>query len=158
MRILLLVFTCLNLIHASSCKDVVVADIFIISLPDTAKEQQRSAHLGNIPDTILQKYSDALFQLSMYRWPNIEAAVPLKQIPEQWTQNKKWALVSGISEGKTDSGIPYVTFNTRIIRDERRPFDCVMTVLRSSTGQAYMFQTIGETKTIDAIRKSIKNK
>ena len=67
-------------------------------------------------------------------------------------------ISSAISEGRTDSGIPYVTFRTRIVRDERRPFDSTMTVLRSPNGEAYMFQMTGDKKAIDAIRKSIKNK
>jgi len=158
MKNLLLVFVLLSLIHSSSGNDVVVTDTFIVSLPDTAKKQTRSAQSTGIPDTILDKFGDASFQLSIYRWPQVKADVPLKQVPEQWAQNKEWASVSDISEGKTDSGIPYVTFKTRIVRDERRPFDSTMTVLRSPTGTAYMFQMTGDTKAIDAIRKSIKNK
>lgn len=158
MKNLLLVFVLLSLIHSSSGNDVVVTDTFIVSLPDTAKKQTRSAQSTGIPDTILDKFGDASFQLSIYRWPQVKADVPLKQVPEQWAQNKEWASVSDISEGKTDSGIPYVTFKTRIVRDERRPFDSTMTVLRSPTGAAYMFQMTGDTKAIDAIRKSIKNK
>ena len=158
MKNLLLVFVLLSLIHSSSGNDVVVTDTFIVSLPDTAKKQTRSAQSTGIPDTILDKFGDASFQLSIYRWPQVKADVPLKQVPEQWAQNKEWASVSDISEGKTDSGIPYVTFKTRIVRDERRPFDSTMTVLRSPTGTAYMFQLTGDTKAIDAIRKSIKNK
>jgi len=157
MKNLLLVFVLLSLIHSSSGNDVVVTDTFIVSLPDTAKKQTRSAQSTGIPDTILDKFGDASFQLSIYRWPQVKADVPLKQVPEQWAQNKEWASVSDISEGKTDSGIPYVTFKTRIVRDERRPFDSTMTVLRSPTGTAYMFQLTGDTKAIDAIRKSIKN-
>jgi hypothetical protein len=158
MKHLLLVFAFLSLIHPSSGNDVAVADAFIVSLPDTAKKQTRSAQSAIIPDTILDKFSDDSFQLSIYRWPQVKADVPLKKIPEQWTQNKKWASVSAISEGRTNSGIPYVTFKTRIVRDERRPFDGIMTVLRSPTGAAYMFQMTGDTKAIDAIRNSIKNK
>ena len=158
MRTFLLVIAFMGLIRASSGKDIDVADTFIISLTDTAKKQSRSAQSASIPDTILDKFSDASFQLSIYRWPQVKADVPLKQVPEQWAQNKEWVSVSHISQGKTDSGIPYVTFNTRMVRGERPPFDSVMTVLRSSTGEAYMFQMTGETKTIDAIRRSIKNK
>ena len=158
MKYLLLVFAFLSLIHSSSGNDVAVADAFIVSLPDTAKKQTRSAQSARIPDTILDKFSDASFQLSIYRWPQAKADVPLKKIPEQWTQNKEWASVSAISEGRTDSGIPFVTFKTRIVRDERQPFDSIMTVLRSPTGAAYMFQMTGDMKAIDAIRKSIKNK
>ncbi len=158
MKHLLLVFAFLSLIHTSSGNDVVVADGFIVSLPDTAKKKVQSVQSASIPDTILDKFSDASFQLSIYRWPQVKAVVPLKKVPEQWKQNKEWVSVSAISEGRTDSGIPYVTFKTRIVRDERRPFDSIMTVLRSPTGGAYMFQLTGDTKAIDAIRKSIKNK
>ena len=158
MKHLLLVFAFLSLIHSSSGNDVAVADAFIVSLPDTAKKQARSTQSASLPDTILDKFSDASFQLSIYRWPQVKADVPLKQVPEQWAQNKEWVSVSHISQGKTDSGIPYVTFNTRMVRGERPPFDSVMIVLRSSTGEAYMFQMTCETKTIDAIRRSIKNK
>ena len=158
MKNLLLVFAFLSLIHSSSGNDVAVADAFVVSLPDTVKKQARSAQSASIPDTILDKFSDASFQLSIHRWPQVKADVPLKQVPEQWAQNKEWASVSDISEGKTASGIPYVTFKTRIVRDERRPFDSEMTVLRSPAGKAYMFQMNGETKAINAIRKSIKNK
>lgn len=158
MKYLLLAFAFLSLIRSSSGYDVDLADAFIVSLPDTAKKQSRSAQSASIPDTILDKFSDASFKLSIYGWPQAKADVPLKKIPEQWTQNKEWASVSAISEGRTDSGIPYVTFKTRIVRDERQPFDSVMTVLRSPTGAAYMFQMTGDTKAIDAIRKSIKNK
>jgi len=94
----------------------------------------------------------------MYRWPDVKASVPLKGIPEQWAKNKKWASVSSINEGRTDSDIPYVTFKTRIVEGDQRPFDSFMTVLRSATGSAYMLQMVGDTKAIDAIRKSIKNK
>ena len=158
MKHLLLVFAFLSLIHPSSGNDVAVADAFIVSLPDTAKKQARSAQSESIPDTILDKFSDASFQLSIYRWPQVKADVPLKKVPEQWKQNKEWASVSAISKGMTDSGIPYVTFKTRIVRDEHRPFDSIMTVLRSLSGGAYMFQLTGDTKAIYAIRKSIKNK
>jgi hypothetical protein len=154
--VLLVAFLCL--LQASSGKDVAVADTFIISLPDTAKEQSRSQQSDNVPDTILRKYSAASFQLSTYRWPNVKPDVPLNQIPEQWKNNKEWASVSSISEGKTDSGILYVTFRTRIVRDGRPPFDSEMTVLRASTGEAFMFQMTGDAKAIDAIRKSIRNK
>jgi len=156
MRNLLLFFAFFSLLDLSSGSDVAIGDAFIVSLPDTAKKQTRSAQPTSIPDTILDKFSDASFQLSIYRWPQVNADVPLKQVPEQWTQNKEWASASDISEGRTDSGIPYVTFKTRIVRDERRPYDSEMTVLRSSTGEAYMFQMTGDTKTIDAVRKSIK--
>lgn len=63
-----------------------------------------------------------------------------------------------MSEGKTASGIPFVVFNTRIVRTNRPPFDSVMTVLRSSTGEAYMFQMTGDTTVIDDIRKSTRYK
>jgi len=158
MKNLLLVLALLSLIHSSSGNEVAVADAFIVSLPDTATKQARPAQSASIPDTILDKFSDASFELSIYRWPQVKADVPLKQVPEQWAQNKEWASVSDISEGKTKSGIPYVTFKTRIVRDERRPFDSTMTVLRSQAGKAYMFQMTGKTTAIDAIRKSIKNK
>jgi len=154
--VLLVAFLCL--LQASSGEDVAVADAFIISLPDTAKEQSRSQQSDNVPDTILRKYSDASFQFSMYRWPNVKVDVPLKQIPKQWKKNKEWASVSDISEGKTNSGIPFVTFNTRIVRDSRPPFDSVMTVVRAPTGEAFMFQLTGDAKAIHAIRKSIRNK
>lgn len=94
----------------------------------------------------------------MYRWSNVKPDLPLGQVPRQWAQGKDWVSVSDVSEGKTDAGIPYVTFKTRIVRDERRPFDSVMTVLRSSTGEAYMFQMTGDTQTINTVLKSIKNK
>lgn len=158
MKLLFLALALLGLIHPSSGKDVAVEDAFIVSLPDTAKKQTRSVQSTSIPDTILDKFGDASFQLSIYRWPHVKADVSLNKIPEQWTQNKEWASVSAISEGRTDSGIPYVTFRTRIVRDERRPFDSTMTVLRSPNGEAYMFQMTGDKKAIDAIRKSIKNK
>lgn len=156
MKRLLFLITFLSLIHASFGKDVAVADAFILALPDTAKEQNRPRQDADYPDTILEKYHGTSFQLNMYRWPNVNASVPLKLIPEQWAKNKEWASVSEIVEGLTDSGIPYVTFNTRMVRDERPPFDSMMTVLRSSTGEAFMFQMTGDTKTIDAIRKSIR--
>lgn len=158
MKHLLLLVTLLSLIHTSSGKEFAVSDAFIISLLDTAKEQSRSPQSDDHPDTILPKYYGDSFQLSIYRWPNVTPSVPLKHIPEQWRKNKEWASVSGIAEGKTNSGIPYVTFNARIVRDERRPFDSVMTVLRSANGDAFMFQMTGDTKAIDAICKSIKNK
>ena len=158
MRTLLLVIAFLGLIRASSAKDIDVADAFIISLPDTAKEQSRPLHPGEYPGAVLPKYHGDSFQLFMYRWREVKATVPLKLIPEQWAKNKEWASVTSISEETTDSGIPYVTFNTRMVRDEGHPFDSMMTVLRSSTGEVFMFQMTGETKTIDAIRRSIKNK
>lgn len=139
-------------------KDVAVEKAFVLSLPHTAKERSRSPQGENYPDTILAKYFGDSFQLHIYRWPNIKASVPLDQIPGQWIQNKKWASLCGISEGRTDAGIPYVTFNTRIVRDNRPSFDSVMTVLRSTTGEAYMFQMTGDTTVIDAIRKSIRYK
>lgn len=139
-------------------KDVAVEEAFVLSLPDSAKQGLRSPQGENYPDTILAKYFDDSFQLHMYRWPSIKGSVPLDQIPGQWIQNKKWVSVSGISEGKTDSGIPYVTFNARIVRDNRPAFDSVMTVLRSPTGEVYMFQMTGDTTAIDAIRKSIRYK
>ncbi|MFZ4776672.1 MAG: hypothetical protein ACOYM3_14975 [Terrimicrobiaceae bacterium] len=158
MRLPLLIFGFLSLLQASFGKDVSIAHAFALSLPDTAKEDIRPRHPDVYPDTFLPKYDGDSFQLFMYRWPEVNASVPLAQIPEQWGKTKEWASVFGISEGKTDSGIPYVTFNTRMVRDERPPFDSVMTVLRSSTGEAYLFQMTGDTKAIDAIRKSIKIK
>ena len=157
MKLHLLTIALFSLIHASFGKDVTVGDAFIISLPDTAKEQTQSQHSYGFPDTILPKYHDDSFQLFMYRWPAMKA-YPLNRIPQQWATNKEWASISAITEGTTDSGIPYVTFTTRIAEDNRRPFDSVMTVLRSSTEEAYMFQMTGDKKAIDAIRKSIKNK
>ena len=158
MKSLLLSIALFSLIHVSSGKEVAVGDAFTISLPDTAKEQTRSLHSYGLPDTILPKYHDDSFQLYMYRWPSVKPSVPLNQIPEQWAKNKEWASVSAITEGKTDTGIPYVTFKTRIVKDQRRPFDSDMTVLRSSSGEAYMFQMTGDRKTISAIRNTIKNK
>lgn len=139
-------------------KDIAVEDAFVLSLPDTAEERSRSPQGKNYPDTILDKYSGESFQLHTYRWPNIKGSIPLDQIPGRWIQNKKWASVSGMSEGKTASGIPFVVFNTRIVRTNRPPFDSVMTVLRSSTGEAYMFQMTGDTTVIDDIRKSTRYK
>jgi len=138
--------------------DVTVDKAFVLSLPDTSKERSRSPRGENDPDTILNKYFGDSFQLHIYRWPHIKASVPLDQIPESWVHNKKWASVSGVSDGKTDSGIPYVSFNARIIRDNLPAFESVMTVLRSPEGEAYMFQMSGDRKAIDAIRNSIKNK
>lgn len=144
--------------QASYGKDVTVGEAFTISVPDYAEEETRSDHSYSFPDTILQKYKGDTFQLQTYRWPSVKADTPLQQIPEQWKQGKEWALISGIVEGSTASGIPYVTFKARIVRDGRDPFDSIMTVLRSSTGEAFMFQMNGNAKTIDAIRKSIRNK
>ena len=158
MKSLLLIIVLFSMISPSLGKDVAVGDAFTVSLPDTAKEQTRSQHSYGFPDTVLPKYHDDSFQLFMYRWPEVKASALLNQIPEQWAKGKAWASISAITEGKTESGIPYVTFNTRMVRDERPPFDSVMTVLRSSTGEAYMFQMTGDKKAIDAIRKSIKNK
>jgi hypothetical protein len=158
MKSILLVLAFFSLINLSSGNDVAIGDAFFVSLPESARKQTQSAQSASIPDTILEKFSDASFQLSIYRWPKVKADVALKQIPEQWTQNKEWASASDISEGKTDSGIPYVTFKARILREGRQPFDSVMTVLRSSTGEAYMFQMTGDTKTVDLVRKSIKRK
>lgn len=158
MKPLVLLVASLCLLQAAFGKDVAVADAFLVSLPGTAKEQARSSQSGNVPDSILPRYSDASFQLSMYRWSNVKPDLPLGQVPRQWAQGKDWVSVSDVSEGKTDAGIPYVTFKTRIVRDERRPFDSVMTVLRSSTGEAYMFQMTGDTQTINTVLKSIKNK
>ena len=156
MRTLLLVIAFLGLIRVSSGKDIDVADAFIISLPDTAKEQIRPLHPGEYPGAVLPKYHGDSFQLFIYRWREVKSSVPLKLIPEQWVKNKEWASVTGISEETTDSGIPYVTFNTRMVRDEGHSFDSVMTVLRSSSGEAFMFQMTGDEKAINAIRKSIK--
>ena len=158
MKLVLPIITLFSLIHASFGKDVAVGDAFTISLPDTVKEQTRSQHSYGFPDTILPKYHDDSFQLFMYRWPDVKPTVPLNQIPELWAKNKEWASVSDITEGKTDAGILYVTFKTRIVEDQRRPFDSVMTVLRSSSGEAYMFQMTGDGGTIDAIRDTIKHK
>jgi len=103
-----------------------------------------------------RSYLDS-FWLGIYRWPNVKADSPPNQIPEQWKQGKEWALISEIVEGSTASGIPYVTFKARMVRDGREPFDSIMTVLRSSSGAAFMFQMTGDAETIDAIRKSIRN-
>jgi len=157
-KIILFLVSFLGSAQTSFCKDVVLAGIFVVSLPDTAKEQHKNLRPDSHPDKDLPRYSDASFQLSVFRWPNIKPCLPLKQIPEEWTKNKEWASVSNISEAKTDSGIPYVTFNTRIIRDNRPPFDSVMTVLRAPNGEALMFQMTGEVKSINAILKSIRNK
>jgi hypothetical protein len=142
----------------ASAKDVSVEDAFTISLPDTAKERTRPTDNNRYPDTILSKYYGDAFQLSMYRWPSIKASVPLNLIPYEWIKNKEWASVSGVSEGKTDSGVPYVTFSTRITLRSRPPYDSAMTVLRSAKGVAYMFQMNGDSKTLEAIRQSIRIK
>jgi hypothetical protein len=144
--------------QSSYGKDVTVGEAFKISVPDSTEEQTRSDHSYGFPDTILQKYKGDSFQLHIYRWPNVKADSPLKQVPEQWKQGKKRALISDIVEGNTASGIPYVTFKARIDREARDPFDSIMTVLRSSNGDAFMFQMTGDLKAIDAIRQSIRIK
>lgn len=137
-------------------KDVSVEDAFAISLPDSAKQKIRSPKSDNLPDTVLDKYSGNSFQLQMYRWPNISTSEPIDQIPQRWIKDKKWASVSEISVGETASGIPYVTFNAQINRDNLPPSKSVMTVLRSSKGVAYMFQMNGDPGTIATIRQSIR--
>jgi hypothetical protein len=139
-------------------KDVFVENAFRISLPDTAIERKRPTDNESYPDTILSKYYGDAFQLSMYRWPTIKASVPLMEIPNEWIKNKSWASVSGVSEGKTDSGVPYVTFNTRITFNHRPHYDSMMTVLRSAKGTAYMFQMNGAPKILEAVRQSIRIK
>ena len=139
-------------------REVSVDNAFTVSIPDTSVERTRSNDTQNLPDTILSKYYNNAFQLSMYRWSAIKASVPMDQVPYQWIKHKKWASVSEVSEGKTDSGIPYVSFKTRITQDSRPHYDSVMTVVRSDKGEAYMFQMTGAPKTLEAIRKSIRFK
>ena len=139
-------------------RDVSVEDAFKITLPDSSIERTRVTNSEKLPNTILAKYHNDAFNLSMYRWSTINASVPLDQIPYQWKKNKEWASVSNVSEGKTDSGIPYVTFNTRITQGARPHYDSVMTVVRSEKGDAYMFQMTGDPKTLEEIRKSIRFK
>jgi hypothetical protein len=157
LKALLFLVALLGFLHTSSCKDITVADAFIISLPDSAKERTHPQH-GSFPDSILAKYYDASFQLFMYRWRNVNPSVPLNQIPKQWAKTKDWASISHVELGKSDSGIPYVKFNARMTRNERGPFDSVMTVFRSATDETFLLQMIGDTKSADAIRKSIQNK
>lgn len=156
MRILACFFLYGLLIQTPLAKEFAIDDAFIVSLPADGKERALSDQAENAPDSIRQKFRSDSFHLSIYRWSDIEPHTPLKQIPKQWARSKEWATVSAISEGKTDSGIPYVRFNTRIIQDNRRPFDSVMTVLRSSTDQAFMFQMWGDPKTVDATLNSIR--
>jgi len=139
-------------------RDVSVDDAFRITLPDSSIERTRVTNSEKLPNTILAKYHNDAFNLSMYRWSTINASVPLDQIPYQWKKNKEWASVSNVSEGKTDSGIPYVTFNTRITQGARPHYDSVMTVVRSEKGDAYMFQMTGDPKILEAIRQSIRFK
>lgn len=139
-------------------KDIAVEDAFTFSLPDTAKERARPTGDTRYPDTVLSKYYCDDFQLSIYRWPSIEASVPIRQIPHEWIKNKEWASVSDVSEGRTDSGIPYVIFNTCITRTGRPPYDSVMAVLRSKKGEAYMFQMTGNPNIMEALQRSIRFK
>lgn len=139
-------------------KEIAVEDAFTFSLPDTAKERARPTGDEKCPDTILSKYYCDDFQLGIYRWPSIKASVPIGRIPHEWIKNKEWASVSGVSEGRTALGTPYVTFNTRITRTGRPPYDSVMTVLRSKKGEAYMFQMTGNPKTMAAVQRSIRFK
>lgn len=139
-------------------RDVSVEDAFKITLPDSSIERTRATNSEKLPNTILAKYYNDAFNLSMYRWSTINAYVPLDQIPYQWIKNKEWASVSNVSEGKTDSGIPYVTFNTRITQGSRPHYDSVMTVVRSEKGDGYMFQMTGDPKILEILRKSIRFK
>jgi hypothetical protein len=157
MKLLAFALTLFALSQSSYGKDITVGEAFTVSVPDSAVEQPRSDHSYGVRDTILQKYKGDSFWLGIYRWPNVKADSPPNQIPEQWKQGKEWALISEIVEGSTASGIPYVTFKARMVRDGREPFNSIMTVLRSSSGAAFMFQMTGDAETIDAIRKSIRN-
>lgn len=156
MRTLACLFLYGLLIQTPLAKEFAIDEAFIVSLPPDVKERPLSERPDNAPDSIRQKFRTDSFHLSIYRWSDIKPHTPLKQIPKQWAQSREWATISAISEGKTDSGIPYIRFHTRINQDNRRPFDSVMTVLRSSTGKAFMFQMWGDPKVINATIQSIR--
>lgn len=156
MKTLLLTGLSLVFLQTAPCKETVVAGAFGISLPGLEKEKINDPLPGGIfrPE---HYYGDS-FQLHIYQWPETKPAVPLKEIPALWAAGKAWTSVSHISVSKTDSGVPCVTFDARILKEGRPPFDSVMTVLRSPEGVTFLFQMTGTPETLHAIRQSIRYK
>ena len=131
-------------------------DAFTICIPDTVKEQAKRAPTDPMFD--LPRYRSEDFEISVYRWPNVKASQSLRSVPKEWSKTKNWATVSNISEAKTKTGVPYVTFQTRMIRYNCPPFDSTMAVIRAASGKAYMFQMTGDQKVINDVCKSIQRK
>lgn len=128
---------------------------FSLTVPDTAQiDADRSKGDVNI---IFPRVEGPDFSLRIYRWTNVPPGQPLAEAPAAWAGNKDWVTISGVTESRSDQGVPYVTFRTRMTREDHAPFDSVMTLIRSGNGDAYMIQIFGPSlDAAPAILRSIR--
>lgn len=128
---------------------------FSITVPDTAKiDDDRTKANATV---FYPRVEGPDFSLRIYHWSNVKPGQPLSEAPAAWAANKDWVAISDLTEGRSDHGVPYVSFRTRMTSQDRAPFDSVMTLVRTATGDAYMIQIFGPSlDAAPAIQRSIR--